>query len=362
MIALLLSLTLAAVPGRTPPIRCREWSRNRLRPARACHRAGSTVDGPLYARGPGPDKTPPRRKRDSRREGNGGVHPGRGRRRAIPLKVQMHAPGADRGHVAGAMLRRTRPGWARNQAGFSQPVVLKAPELWWCGPEKAVPGGTLFLSGRNPGPASRFRAGHGLSGQTGAARRRACAVQSGKYRLTVALPRAWSRKIRAMGLRRPRRTVRLGRTPSAGSPRWSAGRVARVAGFDGGNLQEAVDRLAASGGGTLRIADWGLFTAGTLVIPAGVSVVGEGVKKTVLMSPSDPAVRLKSVSGSAWNQGPAAVHSVGDLMLDHAAVWLAGDGAAISHLTVRGSPRTNLGVAVRAQNIPSGSAIAAWLT
>ena len=144
----------------------------------------------------------------------------------------------------------------------------------------------------------------------------------------------------------------------AGPPAASA----RVAGFDGGNLQEAVDRLAASGGGTLRIADGVFSLPGTLVIPAGVSVVGEGVKKTVLMSPSDPAVRLKSVSGSAWNQGPAAVHSVGDLMLDHAAVWLAGDGAAISHLTVRGSPPLTWASPCAAQNIPSGSAIAAWLT
>ena len=53
---------------------------------------------------------------------------------------------------------------------------------------------------------------------------------------------------------------------------------------------------------------------GTLVVPAGVRVQGAGRDQTVLVSPSDPAVRLVSITGSAWNQGPSAVHTRGDQM------------------------------------------------
>ena len=246
------------------------------------------------------------------------------------------------------------PLWSgpKNKTGFSEPVVLNAPELWWCGPEKALPGGRLSLFGRNLAQRPDFGRVMVYLIKPGERAVELQTVQAGKYRLAVTLPRSlepgkyelwvYAGHGGRFGWGGPLPLEVLAGPPAS----------ARMTGFEGGNIQEAIDRLAASGGGTLKISQGVLSLPGTLVIPAGVSVVGEGVKKTVLISPSDPAVRLKSISGSGWNQGPAAVRSVGDLTLDRAAVWLAGDGAAISNLTLRGSPRTNLGVAVRSPKYP----------
>ena len=39
--------------------------------------------------------------------------------------------------------------WAKNKAGFSEPVVLNTPEAWWCLPETAPPGAEISIFGRN---------------------------------------------------------------------------------------------------------------------------------------------------------------------------------------------------------------------
>ncbi len=94
----------------------------------------------------------------------------------------------------------------------------------------------------------------------------------------------------------------------------SPSRPVRLTPFDGGNLQEAVDRLAADGGGTVRIPEGNFNLASTLVIPAKVRVAGAGIDRTVLLSPSDPAAPLVSASGLAWNRFPDGVHTRGDEM------------------------------------------------
>ena len=91
-----------------------------------------------------------------------------------------------------------------------------------------------------------------------------------------------------------------------------------------GDVQQAADRLAAAGGGTIKLAEGSFDLSGTLVVPANVKIEGEGVEKTFLLSPADPGVKLATISSSGWNQGPSAVHSQGDRMIYKAQFPAAG--------------------------------------
>ena len=37
----------------------------------------------------------------------------------------------------------------KNKAGYSAPIVLNAPQPWWCTPDEAAPGESVRLFGRN---------------------------------------------------------------------------------------------------------------------------------------------------------------------------------------------------------------------
>jgi hypothetical protein len=131
-----------------------------------------------------------------------------------------------------------------------------------------------------------------------------------------------------------------------------------------GDLQKAVDAVAAQGGGTVEIPAGVFPLRGMLVIPANVCVLGAlGQGMTILQAPSDPAAPLPCLTASGWSQGVGAIHTSGDTMAkikegklpagDRAAVWLAGDHSALHNVTICGSNRTNLGVVVRSRDYPA---------
>jgi hypothetical protein len=262
-----------------------------------------------------------------------GVHPDAAGGREIKPKVQTSANGV----LIATLPERIYEGpvvvWAKNAAGYSEPIVLNAPQPWWCQPDVAAPGDVVRVFGRSLAqPPGRVRAFVYLARtpKTGQAPgvhdpepvpfserigEWLRVVQADKYQVHVALPedlepgeyQLWFHAGNGgkFGWGEP---VSLQvAAPPADSP---AGTVS----FSEGNLQQAVDRLAAAGGGTVQVAAGEFLLTGTLVVPAGVQVTGAGRDQTVLVSPADPTVRLVPVAGSAWNQGPSAVHSVGDEM------------------------------------------------
>ena len=244
-----------------------------------------------------------------------GVHPEAAGGREIKPKLQTAANGV----LIATFPERIYEGpivvWARNEAGCSEPTVLNAPQPWWCQPDVALPGSVVRIFGRSLSCSSgRVRAFVYLAraDNSGEWLR---VVQADKYQLRVVLPEQLA----------PGAYQLWCHAGSGGEYGWG-GPVAlcvasppedtepAVVSFSEGDLQEMVDKLAASGGGTVQVPAGEHWLAGTLVVPASVHVKGAGRDQTVLVSPSDPAARLVSISGTAWNQGPGSVHTAGDEM------------------------------------------------
>lgn len=262
-----------------------------------------------------------------------GVHPDAAGGREIRPKVQMSTAGL----MMATLPERAYQGpivvWAKNQAGYSEPVVLNAPQPWWCLPENAEPGSSVDIFGRNLSlPPSFSRAfvylalpgkeDWGVSGRGGVWLN---VEQVGKYRLKVELPRN-------VGPGRYHLWVyagvggKFGRGgPVEVSIEEPRPRPLRSAVADTHrDLQQAVDELASQGGGTLSLPEGTIPLSGTLVLPANVRIQGAGQDRTILVSPRDPAARLANVVGSTWNQGPGAVHTPGDRMVYRVAFPAAG--------------------------------------
>jgi len=244
-----------------------------------------------------------------------GVHPDAAGGREIKPKLQTASHGA----LIATLPERIYEGpvvvWAKNDAGYSAPIVLNAPQPWWCQPDVAAPGSVVRVFGRSLAqPPGRIRAFVYLAqpGKPGVWLR---IVQADKYELRVALSEHLE----------PGEYQLWCHAGNGGEFGWgepiplqvaaaAARSPASVVSFSGGNLQDAVDQLAATGGGTLQVAAGEHLLSGTLVVPAGVHVTGTGRDQTVLVSPADTAARLVSISGPAWNQGPSSIHTVGDEM------------------------------------------------
>jgi parallel beta-helix repeat protein len=225
--------------------------------------------------------------------------------------------------------------WAGNASGWSRPIRLNAPQPWWCGPDIASPGDTVRIFGRNLGFRPDYAAAFvylALPGQPGVW---LDTGQTGKYCVTVRLPahlspgsyEAWVHAGRggALGWGAPVKLTIQPRSPSASSkqipvPPPPAGQPVDLQGMLGRQMQR--------GGGTVLLGE-GLFPfRGTLRVPKGVTLAGSGRDKTRLQLVHDPAAH--------FGPGP-----------DAAAIWLAGDGSALEHLTVRGTYEVNLGVAIK---------------
>ena len=254
-----------------------------------------------------------------------------------PVQARIQLSGED--HLAATLSERAVDGpfvvAVKNKAGYSAPIVLNAPQPWWCSPNEVLGGGTVRVFGRN---LSRRPDGQRalvyLVGPDGVGRW-VKAVAEGKYALAFPLPDdvqpgtcdiwlhaghggSWGwggplkLDVRKPGPKRPSEKL----APSSPT-----------------GLQQAIDSLGQRGGGTLKLPE-GIFSfTGTLRIPAGETLSGDSHRVTVLQLETSPASAF--AKDGRWPGG------------DRAAVWLAGDDAGIEDLTVLGNPQVNLGIAVR---------------
>jgi hypothetical protein len=231
--------------------------------------------------------------------------------REVKLKVQMIKEGTLTATLPDHAFDGPVVVWARHGDAYSEPVVLNAPRPWWCAPEAAGPGATVRLFGRNLSRRPDLARAFVYLCQPGQPGRWLPGVSGGKYELQVRLPndlapgkyQLWvhAGKGGQYGWGGP-----LDLAVEAPQPEKATAR------FEGGDLQQAVDRLAQKGGGILRLPEGVIELTGTLVVPAGVLVEGAGREKTILQSPSDQAFQLTRMAGTGWNQGPNGVHTVGD--------------------------------------------------
>jgi hypothetical protein len=242
--------------------------------------------------------------------------------------------------------------WVKNHAGWSAPLVLNQPNPWWCRTSGGETTGKDRLSqvfGRNlarrpdhvrafvylaaPGKPGRWlpRWEMGELEANTTKHRLKIAVptdlQPGEYELWVHAGQGgqfgWGRPLKVT-VDKPAAETQASVT------------------VEDGDIQKAVDAVAAKGGGAVEIPAGVFPLRSTLIIPANVHVAGAwGEGCTVLQAPSDPTAPLPCLT----KEGKLPEG-------DRAVVWLAGDHSGLHSVTICGSSRTNIGVAIRSRNYP----------
>jgi hypothetical protein len=245
--------------------------------------------------------------------------------RAVPVKVQL----ATSGYLAFTVPDSAYDGpmvvTVKNAAGYAAPVVINAPQPWWCAPSAVEAGAThLSVFGRDLGcRPDRQRACAWLSvpGRKGEwldvePPRRA---DRGSYELRVRLPSGlrpvacelWLHGGRggAWGWGGPLRVEVLPKRKLPG---------AEVKVGPGEDVQAALDKVAARGGGAVLLSGGRYPFTGTLRVPANVALRGlsggrGGEAPTLELQPSSPETFARP-EAAGWNLAPGGIHTRGDAM------------------------------------------------
>ena len=206
----------------------------------------------------------------------------------------------------------------KNAAGFSEPIVINAPQPWWCSPRVAAPGESVRVFGRNLSRRPDCRRAFVWLCAAGQPGRWLDTAEAGKHGVAFALPSdlkpgayevwlhggrggawGWGSHVRLEVQEKPRsKTVKTLRPSSDGALA----------------VQEALDAMAERGGGTVRLPAGKFLFTGTLRIPARVALVGAGRDETTLELATSPAASFARFEASGWGMAPGAVHSRGDSM------------------------------------------------
>ncbi|MBM4047757.1 MAG: hypothetical protein FJ279_21855, partial [Planctomycetes bacterium] len=206
--------------------------------------------------------------------------------------------------------------WAKNDAGCSKPLVLNAPQPWWCGPDVTAPGETVRVFGRNLARRPDHVAAFIYVAQPGKRGEWAKVEEAGKYAVRFRIPESF-----APGDYEVWAHAGLGGEFGWGGPvklRITA-RAAKerpaVA------LQTVNDDALASAlneatrtGSVVKLPPGTFQLHRTLRIPAGVTVAGAGRDATVLQFSPLQSDQFTKLGGSGWNLAPTAIHTVGDTL------------------------------------------------
>lgn len=202
--------------------------------------------------------------------------------------------------------------WAKNKAGYSEPIVLNAPQPWWCSPEVVAPGGRIRIFGRNLACRPDF---HRAMVYLHRANEEGVWIRlcgEFKHELMIKIPDDLPPGDYQLWVHAGKGGDYGWGGPLAVQVKASPKRDVKKTTLEGYDLQEAVDELAQKGGGVLDVPAGVYPLAGTLVIPAGVHVQGAMGGATILQAPHDPAALFPSLMPSGWGQGPNSLHTIGD--------------------------------------------------
>ena len=239
------------------------------------------------------------------------------------------------GFLAATLPERAADGpflvWARNEAGWSEPFVLNAPQPWWCGPDAASPGEQVLVFGRNVARRPDFARAFIYLCQPGKAGIWAVPTQSGKYQAAFRVPASCAPGDYEVWLHAGAGgewgwggPVRLRVTSPEPAQDKAALREFRDP-TPGADIQAAMNTLAARGGDSVRLGPGVFPLSSTLRIPRGVRLVGSGRESTTLQLVHDATASFPNLGGSGWNRAPGAIHSVGDTMEYQLAVPKSGE-------------------------------------
>ena len=206
----------------------------------------------------------------------------------------------------------------QNVKGAARPVVINAPELWWQSPATLRAGGVVRLFGRNLSRRPDFsRAFVWLENKATQKGLWLDLIVAGKYTVSGALPEDLPAGDYALRVHAGQGGVWGWSEPldvriEAAS---EARRVARTLKPEqSAALQETLDSVAKKGGGCLMLRAGTYPFSGTLRIPAGVTLAGEGKDRTVLQLVRSQDVQFQRFNGVGWNLAPEAIHCVGDTL------------------------------------------------
>ncbi len=206
----------------------------------------------------------------------------------------------------------------KNASGYSEPIVINAPQPWWSSPAIVAPGGTARIFGRNlacrPDGGSAF-VWLCVKGKTG---RWLKVTAADKYVVSFVLPpdlefgtyEVWVHGGRggdwgwggplSLTVQREKRPSRI--------------KVLHLSKNETPAIQEALDTMAERGGGTVKLPEGRFAFTGTLCIPSQVTLCGSGRDKTVLDLQTSPKTTFTRFKTSGWGIAPSAIHSPGDTM------------------------------------------------
>jgi hypothetical protein len=233
-------------------------------------------------------------------------------------KVQFLAGG----YLAATLPEKSYDGvllvWVKNAAGCSLPIVLNAPQAWWCGPDAASAGEEVRIFGQNLARRPDFARAMVSLRRPGGADVWAPVLSPGKYAVTFRVPAQtapgeYEVRVHAgtggeWGWSSPVKLRIVPAPDEAARPKIELKPAAT-----GGEIQAAIEEMGRRSGRVVLPA--GTFNfAGTLRIPAGVTLTGAGRNETVLQLVNDPTARFARLSGTAWGQAPGAIHTIGDTM------------------------------------------------
>jgi hypothetical protein len=215
--------------------------------------------------------------------------------------------------------------WVKNDKGYSAPIVLNAPQPWFCSPNRIDPkadSDLIDLYGRNLARRPDFHLGF------------VAFVQPGKpaHWETVSLPVIGEKTNLTFA---PPETLAPGdyqvwvHAGNGGVWGWGGPVRLRVKAHDApaphettldsvissARLQELLDAESKRpGGGIVHLPEGTFEIHGTLRIPAHVRLKGKEYHSPALQVVADPKARFARLSGSGWNQAPGRVHTPGDAM------------------------------------------------
>jgi hypothetical protein len=222
------------------------------------------------------------------------------------------------GYLAATLPEKAHDGpfvvWVKNAAGASVPIVLNAPQPWWCFPNSAAANDTVRVFGRNltrrPDNVEAFV----YVAQAGRAGVWADVEEADKYSVAFTVPE---------GLAPGDYQVWI-HAGAGGEFGWGEPVTLRVTTVvekepaitelpEVVELQRALD-AAAKRGGVVKLPEGTFQFSGTLRIPAGVTLRGEGMDQTKLQLVRDPRATFARLGVSGWGHAPGAVHTPGDTM------------------------------------------------
>lgn len=203
--------------------------------------------------------------------------------------------------------------WAKNDKGWSRPMRLNTPEIWWATSGQA--GGTIRIFGRDITRRPDRSAAHAFLELKGKPGIWLDAEPAGKYSVNASLPRDLAAGEYCLW-------VHAG---AAGAYGWSNPMTVRIDqesiprtpahfGPEAGDLQTFIEQAARQKKSVVTLPS-GTFTfRGTLRIPAGLTLEGQGVAATRLQCMMDPAAVYHGPRRAIWNQAPSSIHTAGDTL------------------------------------------------